>query len=62
MAIQEWSMRHHRAYRYAMVSLGIGGVLGMSLIGAFTYLVMQGHGGYAAGLLGTSAVGLVLAF
>lgn len=57
-----WSLAHQRSYRYAMLGLAIGGVLGLGLIGGFVYLVMQGHGGYATTLLGTGALSMVAGF
>jgi hypothetical protein len=44
------------------VSLVIGGVLALSLVGGFIYLVMNDHGGYAGGLLGAGALGMVAGF
>lgn len=60
--LQMWAGAHQRAYRYAMLSLAIGGVLGLALIGGFVYLVMNNHGSWAGALLGTGAIGMVAAF
>ncbi len=60
--MQEWSYRHRRAFWFALVSLVIGGLIGLSLVGGFVYLVMQNHGGYATTLLGGGALSMVAGF
>lgn len=62
LVIEAWQAGHRRSFRYAMTALFIGGLLAMSLIGGFIYLVMQGHGGYAATLLGGGALSMVAGF
>jgi len=62
LVMAEWGHRHRRAFWYALVSLVIGGVLALSLVGGFIYLVMNDHGGYAGGLLGAGALGRVAGF
>jgi hypothetical protein len=57
-----WGDAHVRAYRYAILSLVIGGLLGLALIGGFIYLVMQGHGTYAGVLQGAGALSMVAGF
>ena len=60
--LEEWSLRHRRAFLYAITALVIGGILGVALIGGFVYLVLTGHGGYAAALLGAGAISMVAGF
>ena len=43
LVLQEWGHRNRRAFWYALVALVIGGLMGISLIGGFIYLVMNGH-------------------
>jgi hypothetical protein len=42
LVLQEWGHRNRRAFWYALVALVIGGLMGISLIGGFIYLVMNG--------------------
>ena len=49
--LQEWGHRNRRAFWYAPVALVIGGLMGISLIGGFIYLVMNGHVKAAVSLL-----------
>jgi hypothetical protein len=60
--VKVWRADHSRNFWYATTALIIGGLLAISLIGGFVYLVMQQHGGYAAGLLGAGAFGMVAGF
>jgi hypothetical protein len=62
LILAEWSYRHRRSFRYAMTSLVIGGLIALSLVGGFIFLVMHGFGYYALGLLGAGAVGMVAGF
>lgn len=62
IVMQEWSFRNRRAFIYATIALIIGGLVALSLIGGFIYLVMQGHGGYGSALLGAGALGIVAGF
>jgi hypothetical protein len=57
-----WAAAHRRAYRFAMLSLLIGGILSLGLIVGFVYLVMQGHTTAAGLLLGSGALSLVAGF
>src|SRR6266536_5173104 len=59
---QQWGLEHGRAFRYAMTALSIGGVLGLSLVSGFIYLVMQGHATSAGILLGGGALSMVAGF
>jgi hypothetical protein len=56
-AMRLWGFTHQRSYRYATLALAIGGTRALGLIGGFIYLVMQGHGAYAATLLDAVAGG-----
>jgi hypothetical protein len=58
----EWSSYHRRAFIYATVSLAFGGLIALSLVGGFIYLVMNGHPKSAAALLGAGALGMVTGF
>jgi len=60
--ITAWQSGHDRSFRYAMAALIIGGLLALGLLGGFIYLVMQGHGGYAATLLGGGTLSMVAGF
>jgi hypothetical protein len=60
--LQEWGHRNRRAFWYALVALVIGGLMGISLIGGFIYLVMNGHVKAAVSLLGAGAVSMVAGF
>src|SRR5215831_18408373 len=51
-----------REYRYAVVSLLTGSILGISVIGGFVYLVMQGHAVAAGWLLGVNVLNLIHGF
>lgn len=62
LVMAEWSHRHRRAFLYALVSLLIGGLLALSLVGGFIFLVMNGRGGYAVTLLGAGALSMVAGF
>jgi len=58
----EWSSYHRRAFIYATVALTFGGLIALSLVGGFVYLVMNGHPKSAAALLGAGALGMVAGF
>ena len=60
--MQEAVNRNRRAFQYAMAGLLIGAVLGLSLITAFVYLVMEGHSAAAGVLLGGGALSMVAGF
>lgn len=60
--LHEWRARERRPFVYAMTGQIIGGVLAAALIGGFIYLVMNGHGYYAAGLLAAGAISMVTGF
>ena len=60
--MQEWSAKHRRAFWYATLALTFGGLLALSLVGGFVYLVMRSQGGYAVTLLGTGALSMVAGF
>lgn len=60
--VSAWENHHQRAFRYAVISLIIGGAVALSLVGGFIYLVEAGHGGYASALLGGGALGMVTGF
>jgi uncharacterized SAM-binding protein YcdF (DUF218 family) len=62
LVMKEWSYRHRRAFWFALVSLVIGGLIGLSLVAGFIYLVMQGHHKAAGLLLGAGALGMVAGF
>lgn len=62
LVIAEWSARHSRRFRYALTSLIIGGVLALSLVSGFVFLVMKDQGKYAAGLLCAGAFTMVAGF
>jgi hypothetical protein len=55
-------LAHRWTFIYALTALIIGGVIGLSLVGGFVYLVMNGHAKAAAALLGAGAVGMVAGF
>jgi hypothetical protein len=62
LVIKEWGYRHRRAFWYAMLALFIGGLLALSLVGGFIYLVMHNHPTAAGSLLGAGAIGMVAGF
>ena len=62
LVLQEWGHRNRRAFWYAPVALVIGGLMGISLIGGFIYLVMNGHVKASVSLLGAGAVSMVAGF
>lgn len=51
-----------REYKYASRGQWIAAIGMVGVIGGFIYLVMKGHEYAAGSLLGTGAIGLVLAF
>lgn len=51
-----------REYRYAMLALVCGALIALAVIGGFIYLVMQGHGAYAGGLLGAGVLTMIGGF
>lgn len=58
----EWKSQRRRPFVYAMVGMLIGGMIALSLIIDFIYLVMNGHGGYAITLIGAGALSMVAGF
>jgi hypothetical protein len=57
-----WNQSHRRAFWYAFVSTLIGGLIALSLVGGFIYLMMNGHSKAAGILLGAGALGMVAGF
>jgi hypothetical protein len=51
-----------REFRYAVVGLSIAGTLALSALGAFVYLVMEGHEKAAGALFGAAISGLIAGF
>jgi hypothetical protein len=60
--MKEWGRSHRRAFLYAFASTLIGGLIALSLIAGFIYLVMQGHSKAAGILLGAGALSMVAGF
>lgn len=60
--MEMWAAAQKYAYRYAMMALAIGGVLGSGIVLGFIFLVMHGHAKGAAALLGGGALGMVAGF
>lgn len=55
-------MENRRDYSYALTALICGAVCFLGVVGAFVYLVMQGHGVSAGALLGAGILGIVGSF
>jgi hypothetical protein len=62
LIVQAGQTELRRSFLYAMTALLIGGLISLSIVGGFVYLVMQGHGGYAGALLGAGALNMVAGF
>jgi hypothetical protein len=62
LVVQAQQIEATQEYRYSLVGLLSGGILMLSLIGGFVYLVMVGHTGAAGTLLGAGVLGIILNF
>jgi hypothetical protein len=51
-----------REFKYALISLIFGGVMSLSVIAGFIYLVIAGHPAAAGSLLGAGVLNLVTGF
>jgi hypothetical protein len=62
LVVEARNLELRRRFTYAIVALISGAVVVFCILGAFTYLVMNGHAAAAAGLLGAGVVGLAGGF
>jgi hypothetical protein len=59
LVVQVADHEAQREYHYALAGMISSGVLFLSVVGGFVYLVMNDHSKAAAGLLGAGVLGLI---